>query len=237
MPRPRRIALIVLAVMALVAVASVGLLQVSRARCFALTSPITCRVETARPQVALTFDDGPTARGVDAVLPILEQRGAKATFFLIGQEVAKRPDLARRIVAAGHEIGNHTLTHRQGVFHTPGFYEREVAETEALLKQAGGGGVHFRPPYGKKLVGLPLAVRRHGLRMVLWDFEEPTTTDPRAYAHEVVAAARPGSIIIMHPMYGSGETARQALPLILDGLRAKGFQVVTVSTLEKDAHL
>jgi peptidoglycan/xylan/chitin deacetylase (PgdA/CDA1 family) len=227
----RRVTIFVLLGAAVLAAAGYGLWQVSRARCFALTSPVVCRVETSRPMVALTFDDGPTARGLDAVLPVLDQQGAKATFFLIGHDMRKAPDLARRIVGAGHEIGSHTLTHQQNVFRSQSFYDREVRETEALLKAAGGGGRHFRPPYGKKLIGLPLAVRDQGLTMVLWSFEEPTAADPQAYAREVVAAAKPGAIIIMHPMYASGETARQALPLILQGLRAKGLEVVTVSTL------
>lgn len=209
----------------------VGLRQVSRARCFVLVSEVTCRVETRAPLVALTFDDGPTPQGVDTVLPILERHGATATFFLIGQEVERRPDLARRIKAAGHELGNHSFTHRQMILHTPGWYDHELARTEALLARAGGSSKLFRPPYGKKLVGLPQAVARARLTMVTWNFEEPTTTDPAAYAREVVRQARPGSIIIMHPMYRSGATARAALPLILDGLKAKGLRAVSAGEL------
>jgi peptidoglycan-N-acetylglucosamine deacetylase len=208
-----------------------ALYHVSRARCFALNGPVICRVETSEPKVALTFDDGPTEIGVDAILPLLDQHDAQATFFLIGQEIARRPDLAQRLVGAGHEIANHSFSHRQMVARSAGFYDHELARTEAVLRQAGGTSDLFRPPYGKKLFGLPREVKRQQLRMVLWDVEDPQTSDPKAFADQVVAAARPGSIILIHAMYPANATARQALPRILQGLKAKGLQVVSVQTL------
>ena len=217
------------------AVVALGLWELSRARCFGLVGPVVCRVETTRPQVALTFDDGPTAPGVEAVLPVLEAHGARATFFLIGRELAERPDLAARLAQAGHELANHSYSHQRMVFRMPDFYESEVAWTEALLRRAGPPSGLFRPPYGKRLIGLPLTLRRHGLTLVLWDVEEPATQDPQAYAREIVAQARPGSIILIHPMYRSRETARAALPLVLDGLAAKGLEVVSVGELMKGA--
>jgi peptidoglycan/xylan/chitin deacetylase (PgdA/CDA1 family) len=210
--------------------------QVSRASCIVLGGDVTCRVETRAPLVALTFDDGPTELGVDAVLPVLQRHGATATFFLIGEQVERRPDLARRIAGAGHEIANHSWSHRQMVGRLSGWYDRELARTQAALANAGGGSNRlFRPPYGKKLLGLPRAVSRAGLTMVTWDFEEPDATDAAAYAREVVRQARPGSIIIMHPMYRSNGAAREALPLILEGLEAKGLRAVSASQLMASA--
>lgn len=218
-----------------VAVIAMGLAvatwQVSRARCFALGGDITCRVETRAPLVALTFDDGPTDLGVDAVLPVLERHGAKATFFLIGKQIAERPHLAQRVKAAGHEIANHSYTHQRMMGRPSGWYDDEIARTEALLAGAGGSAGLFRPPYGKKLLGLPQAVERAGLRTVMIDVEEPKTTDPTEYARQTVAQARPGSILLLHAMYRGNQTARDALPLILDGLKAKGLKPVTVGEL------
>lgn len=219
-----------------VAVATVvALWQVSKARCFALVGPVTCRLETSRPEVALTFDDGPTPLGVDAILPLLEAHGARATFFMIGEEMARRPELVARLRAGGHELGNHSYSHRQMVGRTEAFYHRELTRTEALLVKAGPSSGLFRPPHGKKLIGLPLAVERHGLRMIMWDIEDPTTADPRKFADQVVASARPGSIILVHAMYPANNTGRRALPLILEGLGAKGLRVVTVGQLLADA--
>jgi peptidoglycan/xylan/chitin deacetylase (PgdA/CDA1 family) len=219
------------AALLLAAVAAAALWQVSRARCFVLVGDITCRVETRAALVALTFDDGPTDLGVDAVLPVLERHDATATFFLVGKQVEERPHLAARLRAAGHEIANHSFTHQRMIGRPGDWYDDEIARTEALLARAGGSAGLFRPPYGKKLVGLPRATSRAGLRMVMIDVEEPTTTDPAEYAREVVAGARPGSILLLHAMYRANRTARDALPLILEGLRAKGLRAVSVGEL------
>jgi len=228
----RRLAIGVAAAILLGFAGLYGLYEVSKARCFTLTGSVVCRVETDRPVVALTFDDGPTERGLDAVLPVLEAHGARATFFLIGREAAARPDLVRRIVAAGHEVGDHSWSHQRMAFRPQGFYEDELRRTEAVLDAARGPGPRlFRPPYGKKLIGLPLAARHRGLTMVTWDVEDPATTDPALYADEIVARARPGSIILMHPMYGANGTARAALPRVLAGLKAKGLKVVPAGEL------
>jgi peptidoglycan/xylan/chitin deacetylase (PgdA/CDA1 family) len=226
--RARWIALAVVLLLPLAA----ALWAISNARCFALVGEMICRVETGRPMVALTFDDGPTDRGVDTALAALEARGARATFFLIGREVAQRPHLVRRIVAEGHEVANHSLTHRVMIGRSAGFYDHEIGETHRRLIAAGAPPPRlFRPPYGKKLWGLPLAARRHGYRMVMIDVEEPLVEDPRVYADRLVRAARPGSILLMHLMYRSNGTAREALPLVIRGLQARGFRIVPVGEL------
>lgn len=211
-----------------------GAYRLVNARCLAIGTPAICRVDTDRPRVALSFDDGPTARGMDAVLPALDRHHARATFFLTGSVAQAHPDLARRILSAGHEIANHSYTHSRMIFRARAFYDEEIARTQAVLRSVGGSSDLFRPPYGEKLFGLPAAVKRHNLRMVMWDVEDPRTKDPEIYARRVVDAARPGSIILMHAMYAPNETARRALPRILDGLAAKGLEVVSISELLKD---
>jgi peptidoglycan/xylan/chitin deacetylase (PgdA/CDA1 family) len=191
-----------------------------------------CRVETGRPMVALTFDDGPTEAGVAAALDALRAGGARGTFFLIGREVAERPHLVRRMVAEGHEVANHSFTHQVMIGRSAGFYDTEIGKTHRRLIAAGAPApTLFRPPYGKKLWGLPAAARRHGYKMVMIDVEEPLVGDPRAYADRVVREAKPGSILLMHLMYRSNRTAREALPLVIRGLRARGFRIVPVGEL------
>ena len=221
------------AALALLAGAVLALHQISRARCFSLVGEAICRVETDAPLVALTFDDGPTHEGVALATAALREHGARATFFLIGGEAAQRPALVRRLLAEGHEIGNHSQTHHRMIFHWPDFYEREVMEADAALRAAGAPApTLFRPPYGRKLIGLPNALARHNYRMIMWDVEDPPGADtPQAYADAVVNQARPGSIILMHIMYRSNRIAREALPLVLRGLRARGFRIVTVGEL------
>lgn len=229
---PRRRTMMLAALLAL-ALAGVALWRISGLPCTQLVGTVTCRVETSQRIVALTFDDGPTPRGVDAVLPILRAHGARATFFLIGRDMARHPGQAERLLAAGHELGNHTWSHRRNVGHLPQFYREEVARADALLRRAGARPILFRPPYGKRLVGLPQAVEQAGYSMVTWDVDDAGLgqVTPQAYAAAILARVRPGSIVLMHPMYRGNDSARVALPLVLDGLRARGYRVVTLSEL------
>lgn len=230
MRRLKRAAWWILALALVLSVAAVSTLKISKAECFTLTGHVTCRVATNQPLVALTFDDGPTAQGLDSVLPLLKRYNAKGTFFLIGEQVT-RP-LVQRIVAGGHEIGNHSFNHYRMVFRSSAFYDEEISRTDAVLESAGAPKpTLFRPPFGKKLIGLPLAAERSGKRMIMWDSGDPPDRDPALYARKVLGQARPGSIILIHPMYKANATERAALPLILDGLSKRGFRMVTVSEL------
>ena len=213
--------------------------QLSKARCVQLVGDVICRVETEAKLVALTFDDGPTPEGVNVVLAELGARGIHATFFLIGNRMEKFPGQAERLIAAGHELGNHTYSHQRNLGRSQDFYLAEIAKTDALLQSAGGGTKLFRPPFGKRLVGLPLAVERAGYRTIMWDVEDQPEkfTDPRAFAQDILARVRPGSIILIHPMYRTNQVARDALPFVLDGLRAHGYEIVTVSELLAQAKI
>lgn len=209
--------------------------QLSKARCLQLVGEVTCRVETETKFVALTFDDGPTPEGVDAVLAELEPRGIHATFFLIGNRMEKFPGQAERLIAAGHELGNHTYSHQRNLGRSQDFYAAEIAKTRALLQRAGSDTKLFRPPFGKRLIGLPLEVERAGYRTITWDVDDQPERfiQPRAFAQDILARVRPGSIILIHPMYRTNQVARDALPIVLDGLRSQGYEVVTVSELLK----
>jgi peptidoglycan/xylan/chitin deacetylase (PgdA/CDA1 family) len=211
-------------------IAAAALNKISKAKCFTLTGHAICRVDTQQKIVALTFDDGPTEQGLDAVLPALARYHAKGTFFLIGKNVT--PPLVHRIVAGGHEVGNHSFNHVRMVFHSSAFYDDEIRRTGSVLQAAGATKpTLFRPPFGKKLTGLPLAAERNGYRMIMWDSGDPPDRDPNVYAAKVLAEVRAGSIVLIHPMHSTNATERAALPLILNGLSRRGFRMVTVSEL------
>ena len=214
-------------------VMAAGLFQLSRAKCFQLVGHVTCRVETEEKLVALTFDDGPTDRGVDAVTAALARHDAKATFFLIGRAVERKPEAVRRLLAAGHEIGNHSYSHVPNVGRSQTFYQGEVERTNAALRALGVTPRFFRPPYGMRLIGLPRAVSEAGLRTVMWDVAESDGSDDSAedYAANVLREIRPGSIVLIHAMNSHNRNAREALPLILKGLSQRGYRAVTVSQL------
>lgn len=226
-----RLPLILVSAVTVMVLLGVGFWRANQDPCFSLIVPSICRVQVSEPLVALTFDDGPTSIGVDIALDALGKRGIQATFFLIGKDVSQRPDLAARIVKAGHELGNHSFSHVPMVGRSRQFYDQEISETNRLLRSAGGRSNLFRPPYGQKRFGLPLALRRHSLTMVLWDIDDWPATDPQTLAADVVDSARPGSIILLHVMNPENEATRQALPHILDGLQAKGLRPVSVSAL------
>lgn len=228
----KRIWLLVAALVLVIPTVAVAIVKISKAECFSLTGQAICRVETSEPFVALTFDDGPAAQGLDTVLPLLKRYHAKGTFFLIGERVT--PELVQRIVQDGHEIGNHSFNHYRMVFRRSSFYDEEIRATDdALVKAGAPKPTLFRPPFGKKLIGLPLAVERSGKRMIMWDSGDPPDRDPADYARKVLDKVRPGSIILIHPMYSANATERAALPAIMDGLAKRGYQMVTVSELLK----
>lgn len=228
--------IIVLVVVALAISALFGALQLSNARTFQVLGDLVARVDTDRAVVALTFDDGPTTDYTQPVLDILTAHDIRATFFLTGRETAENPQLAKAIADEGHEIGNHSWSHNRMIFVSPGTVREEIENTDAAIRATGyQGELHFRPPYGKKLVILPWYLAQNERTTIMWDVEpeaDPVAAaDPQAMADHVIANATNGSIIIMHVMYESRGTSRQALPALIAGLKARGFEFVTVSEL------
>lgn len=224
---------------ALVVVLSVfGLFQLSKARGYQLFGTIVPRVETSAPLVALTLDDGPTLRYTRDVLNLLDEKNVNATFFLTGKEIEETPALAADIVRRGHQVANHSFSHSNMTLMGLAKVRDEIETTDRAIRAAGYQGViYFRPPYGKKLFTLPWYLSQTARTSITWDVEPESypdiAEDADAIAEYVIKNARSGSIILLHVMYRSREASRQALPKIIDGLRSRGFQFVTVSELMK----
>lgn len=213
-----------------------GLHALSNSRTFQAFGEIVARVDTDMPVVALTFDDGPTAGHTEEVLDILEQHDVRATFFVTGAEVEENPDETQAIVEAGHELGNHSHSHPRMVFRRYATIRDEVERTDAAIRATGyGGPLHFRPPYAKKLFGLPWYLSATGRKTIMWDVEPESwpevAADVETFVAHVLRETRAGSIILMHVMYDSRDVSRRALPGIIEGLRERGFGFVTVSEL------
>ena len=214
--------------------------RLSKSRTYQLFGDLVTRVETADSLVALTLDDGPTLQYTDSVLAILADSNVRATFFVVGAGLARHPDLGRRIVGAGHELGNHSFSHRRMVLKTPAFVRREVEQTDSLIRVAGQrGAIHFRPPYGKRLVMLPWFLSRTDRVTVLWDVEPDSypgiARDSSRLVDHVLARVRPGSIILLHLEGPTRASGRAALPRLIGALRAAGYEFVTVSQLMRGA--
>lgn len=213
-----------------------GTYQLSSARNYQLFGELIARVETDQPIVALTFDDGPSERYTAEVVELLARYQVPATFFVTGHELARHPEQGRLLVQAGHQLGNHSYTHKRMLLVSPAIVASEVERTDQQIRQAGfTDEILFRPPYGKKLFTLPWYLSQQQRKTIMWDLEpesEPKlAADPQALAAAVIAKARPGSIILLHVMYQSRQSSREALPLIIEGLQAKGYRFVTVNEL------
>ncbi len=192
-------------------------------------------------RIALTFDDGPNEPYTSQVLSILEQYKIKATFFIIGQNARRYPEICRRIVTAGNVIGNHSYHHRKSLCLRRG---KAVARDIELARQAiyectGFEPKLFRPPHGFRTPWLMRTVRHLGYTVVTWD---NMTGDWKAdksgeeIVRTIVQRAKPGSVIVLHdgrdsrPSYDRSQML-QALPQIIGTLKQRGFDFVTIPEL------
>jgi peptidoglycan/xylan/chitin deacetylase (PgdA/CDA1 family) len=164
-----------------------------------LLAPSVHRGAGVRPAIALTFDDGPS-ESTPELLEILARHRAPATFFQIGANVRRLPEVAREVLAAGHEIGNHSDTHPLLALKSPGFIDRELADAQESIERATGRRPrYFRAPYGARWFGMRQAQQRLGLAGVMWssialDWKRQT---PRVVARLIDGAAS-GAILCLH---------------------------------------
>jgi chitin deacetylase len=213
----------------------VSLYRLSSSKTFQFFGEIYPRVNTGQKVVALTFDDGPSPKS-DTVLSILNKYNVKATFFLTGSSMHHYFPETERIVASGHEIGNHTYSHKRLIFKSYRTIASEIEKTDSLIRKAGyKKEVHFRPTHAKKLILLPLYLDRNKRKTILWDVEpesmDKIASNSELIANYVIKNTKKGSIILLHPMYDRDNESINSIEKIITGLRDKGFEFKTVSEL------
>lgn len=194
-----------------------------------LFAPVLSRLPTREPVVWLTIDDGPSD-DTGPILDLLDAHGAKATFFLVGERAARRPELVREIVRRGHEVGNHSQRHPQAWFWAlgPVRMRREVAEAQGVLTALAGTPPRwFRAVVGMANPFLAAPLREHGLARVAWsargfDALEP---EPREVVARIGRDLRPGAIVLLHEGAGHGRSV-EVLELVLERLAERGYQCV-----------
>ncbi len=188
--------------------------------------------------VALTFDDGPDPRTTPAFLDLLAERRVRATFFLLGDMVARAPSLAAQISAAGHEVAVHGYQHRYTVLRDPVTVAQDLARAMDVIANATGVAPRwYRPPYGVLSAGALLSARRLHLTPVLWSAwgREWTPGATAATVHQRVSAGLSGgATVLLHDSdctspTGSANAALGALPGILDRCEADGLRVGSIS--------
>ena len=221
-------ALRTLVVFAFLAVVTFSIAKMPR---FQLMGPLVYRANTSAKCVALTFDDGPSPPHTQEVFSVLDRHGAKATFFVIGQNIERHPGIAREIHRRGHKLANHSYTHQPMVLRSPSSLREEITRTDYLIRKSGQTGeIHFRPPHGLKLIALPKVLSELNKTTVTWDItpQDYRRSAPEWTADYVLSRIQPGSIVLLHDK--TPEIAR-ATDLILSTLEKLGFRAVTVSTL------
>ncbi|MEA2175573.1 MAG: peptidoglycan-N-acetylglucosamine deacetylase [Blastocatellia bacterium] len=193
------------------------------------------RAETGA--VSLTFDDGPSA-DTERVLDVLDAHNLRAAFFMVGHQVERYPQTARRVAACGHEIGNHSYSHPIYLYRGARETWRQLAHTQQVIADVTGVRARFaRPPCGVRTLSYFRAARVLGLQTVQWtlagfDWKKRT---PSQIARDVLRRAEAGSIILLHDGDSENRHDRSAtvaaLPLIIEGLNEKGIHIVPLSDL------
>lgn len=182
--------------------------------------------------IALTFDDGPNPRETPRLLDMLRSRNIKATFYVVGRSAASHPNIIRRIVAEGHEIGNHTWDHKNLKTLSDAQVRWQLDKTRnAIVSASGVRPRTMRPPYGAMYPAQRAWVyREYGYPAVLWDVDPEDWRKPGAsvIADRLIRNTRNGSILLLHDLHGSSV---DAVPQTLDTLLRQGYQFVTVSQL------
>ncbi len=203
---------------------------------FQIAGTFVKRVDTDQKVVALTFDDGPRQAALNELLPTLKRTGTHATFYILGSEAAADPSMLVSIARDGHEIGNHGYTHLSLAFVGMHRIDQEVRLTNQVIRKSGyDGPITFRAPYGHKLFTLPIYLQSHGITSVSRDVPADQNIADSASAQTIadnaINGTRPGSIILLHTMYPINFKSRAAVPLIIKGLKDKGYRFVTVTEL------
>ncbi len=184
------------------------------------------------PYIAMTFDDGPHATNTPKLLEMAAKRHIKLTFFVLGECIEQNPDVLRREVAEGHEIGNHSWSHPNLAKLSDEAVRSQLRRTEDLIaKTAGVKPTLMRPPYGELTKRQRILVNHEfGYKVILWDVDplDWKRPGPSVVANRIIAGTRPGSIILSHDIH---PPTIEAMPQVFDALLAKGFKFVTVSEL------
>ena len=188
------------------------------------------------PYIAMTFDDGPSATLTPKLLDLLATHHIKATFFVIGENVAEHPEIVARAAREGHEIGNHSWSHPNLGKMSDDSVRRQLRQTDDAIKNATGKRpTLMRPPYGSITAREKRWIHdEFGYDIILWDVDpyDWKRPGPAVVRARILKETRPGSIVLSHDIHPG---TIEAMPSTFDELEAKGFKFVTVSELIKMA--
>lgn len=187
-------------------------------------------------QVAITFDDGPSDAYTPLFLDVLKKKRIRATFFLVGKNVERFPDIAKRIIVEGHAVGSHSYSHRWDSKDKDGLKEEIKFGQETIRNTLGIKTNLFRPPYGRNSSDFVDIAKEQKLYIIKWSVDSRDWKNPGVdkIIQRIIDNTKGGSIILLHDSYGSSYLMEErkhtltALPSIIDNLQKKGFKFVTI---------
>lgn len=191
--------------------------------------------------VALTFDDGPHPEFTVKLLDLFKENDIKATFFVTGKNIEKHKDIINRMIAEGHELGNHSYSHKNLIFKKKSEIKEEIQRTDSLLRELGvKGEIFFRPPYGRILFAASTVLVSLNKKVIMWDIttKDYKENDPDIILKRIYKRIKPGSIIELHD-YGVERAGKKidrqatvnAVKTLIDELPKRGYKFKTVSEL------
>jgi len=199
------------------------------------------RVKTNRKRIALTFDDGPSPEWTPKILDVLKKYKVKATFFMIGHHVQKYPQIAKRVVAEGHEVGNHGFAHSVVLYYKPAEIEEEIKYTEYVIKEITGYTTKiFRPPKAWLSKTIKDKIKSMGYDVVLWSLNSKDWVmfNFKYIVKYIVSRVKNGDIVLFHDsgnvMSTEGGDRTQTVKsvgLLIKTLTEKGYEFVTTEEL------
>jgi peptidoglycan/xylan/chitin deacetylase (PgdA/CDA1 family) len=184
------------------------------------------RVANDNKTVYLTFDDGPVPEATPWILELLKEKGMKATFFCVGDNVRKHPEIFEQILSEGHAVGNHTMRHEKGIVTEESSYLDSVDEASKYIESS-----LFRPPYGR-MTWKQSRVLRKKFRIIMWtwlsyDYDQNVPT--LRIIHKAEKEIRSGDIVVFHDNMKSFDRLKEILPEVLNDLEKKGLKALPIS--------
>ncbi len=200
-------------------------LQILKSISSILFPSLVWRKESCQKKIWLTFDDGPTTEVTSFILEVLKAENIKATFFLVGKEIEKYPDLFNAIITDGHIIGNHSYSHKSGWSCNNFTYFNDIEKCQKLMPE----NKIFRPPYGRMS---PLQIKeiQKKYKIILWDvlsWDFSLNTTPQKVKKNVLRNTKDGSIIVFHNNQKSFKNLKPILQEIIQALKNKGYNFCT----------
>ena len=189
-------------------------------------------VDASKPMVALTFDDGP-GKYEDRILAAFQKYGGKGTFFFVGNQAEKYPNVVKRVAEAGHEVANHSYKHENLPKLSQAGATQSLAKTNEILRRLSGQSVSLvRPPYGATSSSVKAALQNQGQASILWSIDtlDWKTRNAKSSINIVLQQVKDGDVILMHSIYAQSAEAAEAL---IPALQERGYQLITVSELAK----